>query len=164
VIDEVEKMLHCRDPEYGFLTYKCPKCGDTKIISLACKSRICTRCGKAYNDEWADKLVSSLFAVSHRYMVFTIAEELREVIGVDHGLFKAMMDAVSQKLKQLVVSRRGAVPGVICVLQSFGEDLKLKFHVYVLVSECGLDCRGVWVLVTFFEYGSLRWIWHVSTV
>ena len=48
--------------------------------------------------------------------MFTIAEELREVIDADHGLFKAMMDAVSQTLKQLVVPRRGAVPGVICVL------------------------------------------------
>jgi hypothetical protein len=35
VIDEVEKMLHCRDPEYGFLTYKCPECGATKTIPLA---------------------------------------------------------------------------------------------------------------------------------
>ena len=153
-------MLHCRDPEYGFLTYKCPKCGDTKIIPLACKSRICTRCGKAYTDEWADKLVSSLYGVSHRHMVFTIAEEPRELIDADHGLFKAMMDAVSQTLKQLVVSRRGAVPGVICVLHPFGKNLKLNPHVHVLVTEGGLNCKGEWVPVTFFEYGSLRRIWQ----
>jgi len=29
------------------------------------------------------------------------------------------MDAVSQTLKQLVVPRRGAVPGVICVLHFY---------------------------------------------
>ena len=160
MIDEVEKMLHCRDPEYGFLTYKCPKCGDTKIIPLACKSRICTRCGKAYTDEWADKLVSSLYGVSHRHMVFTIPEELRDVIDVDHGLFKAMMDAVSQTLKQLVASRRGAVPGVICVLHPFGKDLKLNPHVHVLVTEGGLNSLGEWVPVTFFEYSALRRIWQ----
>ncbi|MDR2699466.1 MAG: transposase zinc-binding domain-containing protein [Nitrososphaerota archaeon] len=40
-IDEVEKMLHCRDPKYGFLTYKCSECSTTKTIPLACKSRIC---------------------------------------------------------------------------------------------------------------------------
>jgi len=95
VVDEVEKMLHCRDPEYGFLTFKCPKCGDTKTIPLACKSRNCTRCGKAYTDEWADKLVSSLYAVSHRHMVFTIPEEFRDVLGVDHSLYKVLMDACS---------------------------------------------------------------------
>jgi len=85
------------------------------------------------------------------------------VIDADHGLFKAMMDAVSQTLKQLVVPRRGAVPGVICVLHPFGKDLKLKSHVHVLDIEGGLNSLGVWVSVTFFEYGTLRRIWHVST-
>jgi hypothetical protein len=160
VVDEVEKMLHCRDPEYGFLTYKCAICGASKTIPLACKSRICTRCGKAYTDQWADQLVSSLYAVPHRHMVFTIAEELREVIGADHGLFKAMMDAVSQTLKQLVVPRRGAVPGVICVLHPFGKDLKLNPHVHVLVTEGGLNCKGEWVPISYFEYGALRRIWQ----
>ena len=63
--------------------------------------------GKKYTDEWADELVHSLYGVSHRHMVFTIPEELRVVLGADHGLFKAMMDAVSQTLRQLVKPRRG---------------------------------------------------------
>jgi hypothetical protein len=74
------------------------------------------------------------------------------------------MDAVSRTLKQLVVPRCGVVPGAICVLHLFGADLKLNLHVHVLVTEGGLDCRGEWVSVTFFEYGSLRRIWHVSVV
>ena len=160
VVDEVEKMLHCRDSENGFLTYKCPECGTTKTIPLACKSRICTRCGKTYTDEWADQLVSSLYAVSHRHMVFTIPEELRVVLDADHGLFRAMMDAVSRTLKQLVEQRRGAVPGVICVLHPFGKDLKLNPHVHVLVTEGGLNRKGEWVPVTYFEYSALRRIWQ----
>jgi len=56
-IDEVEKMLHCRDPKYGFLTYKCPECSSTKTVPLACKSRICPQCGKKYADKWSDELV-----------------------------------------------------------------------------------------------------------
>ena len=160
VVEEVEKMLHCRDSESGFLTYKCPECGTTKTIPLACKSRICPRCGKKYTDERADELASSLYAVSHRHMVFTIPEELREVLGADHGLFKVVMDAVSRTLKQLVVPRRGAVPGVICVLHPFGKDLKLNPHVHVLVTEGGLNGEGEWVPITFFEYGSLRRIWQ----
>jgi predicted RNA-binding Zn-ribbon protein involved in translation (DUF1610 family) len=34
-VEEVEKMLHCRDPAYGFLTYKCPKCGEIMDCVLA---------------------------------------------------------------------------------------------------------------------------------
>jgi hypothetical protein len=49
-------MLRCRDPKYGFLTYKCPNCGEVKTIPLTCKSRVCTSCGKKHADEWAEKL------------------------------------------------------------------------------------------------------------
>ncbi|MBM3212827.1 hypothetical protein FJZ33_11445 [Candidatus Poribacteria bacterium] len=31
-IDEVEKMLRCKDPRYGFATYICLICGRQKII------------------------------------------------------------------------------------------------------------------------------------
>jgi len=31
-INEVEKMLHCRDLGYGFLTYKCPECREVKSV------------------------------------------------------------------------------------------------------------------------------------
>jgi len=50
-VAEVEKMLRCRDPDYGFLTYKCPSCGMVKTIAFTCKGRICTSCGKKHADE-----------------------------------------------------------------------------------------------------------------
>ena len=87
-IDEVEKMLHCRDPKYGFLTYKCSACDTAKTIPLACKSRICPQCGKKYADQWADELANRLFAVPHRHMVFTMPEELRVKFEADQSLFK----------------------------------------------------------------------------
>jgi ribosomal protein S27E len=160
VVEEVEKMLHCRDPEYGFLTYKCPECGAVKTIPLACKSRICPSCGKKYADEWADRLAQMLYAVSHRHMVFTIPEELRKVLDADRGLLKVLMDAVSNTMQQMIKERRGAVPGVICVLHIFGKDLELNPHVHVLATEGGLTKRGEWVSVTFLEYGKLRRIWQ----
>lgn len=159
-IDEVEKMLHCRDPEYGFLTYKCPECGATRAIPLACKSRICPSCGKKYADQWADKLAETLFAVSHRHMVFTIPEELRKVLDEDRRLLKTLMDAVSNTMQQMIKERRGAVPGVVCVLHIYGKDLNLNPHVHVLVTEGGLTRKGEWVPVTFLEYGKLRRIWQ----
>jgi len=81
-IDEVEKMLHCRDPKYGFLTYKCAKCDTTKTIPLACKIRICTQCGKKYADLWADELVDRLYVVPHHHMVFTMPEELNCLVKI----------------------------------------------------------------------------------
>jgi adenylate kinase family enzyme/ribosomal protein S27E len=159
-IDEVEKMLHCRDPEYGFLTYKCPECGATKTVPLACKSRICPQCGKKYADEWADQLAQTLYAVPHRHMVFTIPEELRSVLDADRSLLKVLMDAVSNTMQQMIKEKHGAVPGVVCVLHPYGKDMKLNPHVHVLATEGGLTKAGEWVPVSFLEYGALRRIWQ----
>ncbi len=93
-------------------------------------------------------------------MVFTLPMQLRDVVGADHGIFKVMTDAVSKTLKQVVKMWGGAVPGVICVLHPFGDDLKLNPHVHVLVTEGGLNRKNEWVPVTFFEYGALRRIWQ----
>jgi hypothetical protein len=159
-IDEVEKMLHCRDPKYGFLTYKCPDCGATKTIPLACKSRICPQCGKKYTDQWADELASTLYAVPHRHMVFTMPDELRSVFEANQSLFKVLMDAVSNTMQQMIKDKHGAVPGIVCVLHPYGKELNLNPHVHVLLTEGGLTKNGEWVPVGFLEYTSLRRIWQ----
>jgi len=153
-------MLHCRDPQYGFLTYKCPNCGEIKTIAFTCKSRICTSCGKKHADEWADKLAQTLYSVPHRHMVFTIPEQLRKVLQDDHKLLKVLMDAASRTMKQMLKTRRRAVPGVVCVLHPYGRDLQLNPHIHAPATEGGLTKHGEWIPVTFLEYGKLRRIWQ----
>ena len=153
-------MLRCRDPKYGFLTYKCPNCGEVKTIPLTCKSRICTSCGKKHADEWAEKLAQSLHDVPHRHMVFTIPDTLRPVLEKNHQLLRVLMDAVSLTMKRIIADRKKATPGVICVLHPYGKDLGFNPHVHVLATEGGLTKRNEWVNVNFFEYGKLRRIWQ----
>jgi len=160
IISEVENMLRCRDPTHGFLTYSCPQCGELKTVPLACKRRICTSCGKKHADQWADNLAQTLYSVPHRHMVFTIPEQLRQPLQDDHKLLKVLMDAVSHTMKQMIKTRRKAVPGVICVLHPYGKDLTLNPHVHVLATEGGLTKQGEWIPVTFLEYRKLRRIWQ----
>jgi hypothetical protein len=117
-IDEVEKMLHCRDPKYGFLTYKCEACSAIKTIPLACKSRICPQCGKKYADQWASELSDRLYAVPHRHMVFTMPAELRVLFVADQSLFKILMDAVSNTSSRCSKISMGLCRGlfVCCIL------------------------------------------------
>jgi hypothetical protein len=56
-VAEVKKMLHCGDPAYGFATYICLNCGETKRVAFSCKSRVCSSCGKVHADEWSRQLV-----------------------------------------------------------------------------------------------------------
>ena len=51
------------------------------------------------------------------------------------------------------------MPGIVCVLHPYGEELILNPHVYVLLTEGGLTKSGEWILVSFLEYGVLRRIW-----
>jgi hypothetical protein len=153
-------MLHCRDPKYGFLTYKCSQCNVTKTVPLACKSRIRSQCGKKYTDQWADELANRLFVVPHRHMVFTMPEELRAVFEADQSLFKILMDAVSNTMQQMIKDKHRAVPGLVCVLHLYGKELNLNPHVHVLLTEGGLSKAGEWVPVSFLEYGALRRIWQ----
>jgi hypothetical protein len=159
-IDEVEKMLHCRDPKYGFLTYKCSACDAAKTVPLACKSRICPQCGKKYTDQWADEIANRLFVVPRRHMVFTMPEELRALFEVDQSLFKVLMDAVSNTMQQMLKNKHRAVLGIVCVLYPYGKELNLNPHVHVLLTEGGLTKAGEWVPVSFLEYGALRRIWQ----
>jgi len=153
-------MLHCRDPEYGFLTYKCPQCGKIETVPLTCKSRICTSCGKKHADKWADKIASTLYSVPHRHMVFTIPEQLRPLFKADHSLLKVLMDAVSRTLKKTIKDKRKATPGLIAVLHPYGKVLNLNPHVHVLATEGGLTERGEWISVKYIEYRKLRRIYQ----
>ena len=54
-INEVNKMLSCKDESRGFFTYECEHCGITKTVYFGCNSRICTNCGKNHTDKWAPK-------------------------------------------------------------------------------------------------------------
>lgn len=162
-IEEVEKMLQCGDPDKGFATYRCPDCGNIQRIPFTCKSRICTSCGKKHADKWAIQLSMELYDVSHRHIVFTIPDVLRDVFEDDRTRWKIMMDSVNQTMKQMIGTRRkdgDVTPGVICILHPFGKDMKFNPHVHVLVTEGGLDRKSNWVEMRFFPYESLRKIWQ----
>jgi hypothetical protein len=60
-IEEVDRMLHCRDPANGFWMYYCHKCDNYITMHNSCNSRLCTHCGKRYVDQWANKLRKRLF-------------------------------------------------------------------------------------------------------
>ena len=47
-------------------------------------------------------------------------------------------------------------PGFICVLHTFGRDLKWNPHIHVLLSEGGAGNKTVWRGVNYFNYTLLR--------
>jgi len=69
-INEVNKMMSCKDENRGFFKYHCDYCGTDLTIYFGCNSRICTNCGKNHTDKWSKSLEKALFNVPHRHAVF----------------------------------------------------------------------------------------------
>lgn len=163
VKQEVEKMMSCQDPEKGFRTYRCPNCDATKTLPFTCKSRICSSCGKKHADMWSEDLAERMFDVSHRHMVFTIPDILRDVIDTHRSLLRVLSDAVGNTMKLLINERRKhdtVIPGIISVLHPYGKGLNFNPHIHAIVTEGGLASDNTWVEVSYIPYAKLRKTWQ----
>jgi len=155
-VAEVEKMLACGDPAHGYATYICLNCGETVRVCFSCKSRVCSRCGKVYADEWAQQLTSRMFNVTHRHITFTIPAELWSMLEAEPVWRKELFGAANRTLRQVLK----AEPGIVMVLHPYGKDLKVNYHLHGLVTEGGLTEAGAWEDQPFLSYKALRKRWQ----
>ena len=155
VIEAVSKMLRCGTREMGYAIYMCTNCRQhpEKIVFFTCKSRFCTSCGKAYVDNWVEKMSTQILDVSHRHLVFTIPEQLRAKIYWNRELLKVLSDTAAKVVMENI---QDATAGIITVVHTFGRNLGFNPHVHVLMTEGGLDDGVNWVDVSFLSYSKLR--------
>ena len=108
-----------------------------------------------------DKTVDEIIDVSHRHLVFTIPEELRDIIFKDRSLIKVMMDYASKASLEVLQSKgSAAVPGILALVHTFGRDLKFHPHVHILMTEGGLTGQEKWDDIPFLPYNLLRRKWQ----
>lgn len=159
-IAEVEKMLGCGDLANGFATYICLNCGEQVKVAFSCKSRVCSSCGKVHADEWAKQLGARLFNVTHRHITFTVPSELWPHFEAHPEWRGVLFAAANETLRQLI---RGE-PGIVMVLHPYGKDLKVNYHLHVLVTEGGLDEADNWHEQSYISYAGLRKIWQAAVL
>jgi hypothetical protein len=155
-IAEVEKMLGCGDLAKGYATYICLNCGETQRVCFSCKSRVCSSCGKVHADEWAAQMSSRMFNVTHRHITFTISDELWPLLETYPAGRKVLFGAANRTLRKVMKGE----PGSVMVLHPYGKDLKVNYHVHVVVTEGGLNEGEEWVAQPFLSYYKLRKIWQ----
>ena len=49
ILEEVEKVINCQNPDKGFALYTCPTCHIQKRVPFTSKSRFCNCCGAKYS-------------------------------------------------------------------------------------------------------------------
>ena len=153
---EVEKMLGCGELSNGYSTYICLDCGEQVKVGFSCKSRVCSRCGKVHADDWSAQLVGRLLNVVHRHMTFTVGAELWGYFAEHPESRELLYEAANATLRGVM---RGE-PGIVMVLHPYGKDLKVNYHLHILVTEGGLDEEYQWHSQGYISYSGLRKVWQ----
>ena len=159
VIENVDKMIHCGDPSHGGAMYGCPHCGNLRFVAFRCKSRFCPSCGNKYNQLRSFHMSCKLVSCVHRHCVFTIPEELRIFFLKDRSLLGLLFSSVRDVVLRMFFNLNHSenfTPGFICVLHTFGRDLKWNPHIHALISEGGAGNFTPWRIVKHFNYSFLR--------
>ena len=166
--ENVERMLSCGDIREGYYEYGCEACGATRKVGFTCKSRLCLRCFKTAVDDWLEQAGSVLFeGVVHRQVVLTVPKVLRPLIVSDAKFLKAFMDAGAAAVKTLIEQWRPKQRirvGIMAVLQLHGRSGNQNPHLHFVVSEGGVDAKGHWRAVNYFDTRKLRKQWQYQVL
>lgn len=159
VIENVEKMINCGDPSFGGAMYTCPSCGNFKYVPFRCHSSFCPTCGNMYAIDRTTSMSFKIINVQHRHCVFTIAGKLRPLFLNDRSLLNCLFSAVNSVVTHMFHKDNKTelfTPGFICVLHTFGRDLKWNPHIHCLISEGGIGNSLHWRHKKHFNYRLLR--------
>ena len=76
VFEEVNKIINCGNPDYGYALYVCEHCGKFLKVPFRCKSRFCNTCGVKYAQDRALSMIQKSIRCKHRHIVFTMSDKL----------------------------------------------------------------------------------------
>lgn len=162
---EVNRMIGCGDEMKGYTKYCCEACGESKKVAFTCKSRFCHSCGKIYTDNWIEDFTNRMINAPHKHLVFTIPEALREVFLKERKLLEVMTISAADTIKGWCIAgnkKEKRVPGMVCVIHTFGRDLKWNPHVHMMMTMGAIGESGLWKKIDFIPYEMLRKRWETT--
>jgi hypothetical protein len=145
----MQRLKACRTAALGYHAYRCTGegCGHIKYQYHSCRDRHCPNCGALKKQEWIEARMQELLAVKYYHVVFTLPHELNSlVLGHRKLLYKLLFDASSQTLLTFAKDPQylDALPGVISVLHTWGQQLSFHPHIHCIVSGGGITSNNAW--------------------
>src|SRR5450759_349544 len=149
----VQKVLQrikvCRTAALGYHVYQCTNddCGHVKYQYHSCRDRHCPNCGAEKKQQWIEARMQELLPVKYYHVVFTLPHELNSLaLGHRKPLFKLLFDASAATLLCFAKDPKylGAIPGIISVLHTWGQQLSFHPHIHSIVSGGGIADGNVW--------------------
>ena len=163
VFDEVEKIMNCGNPDYGYALYVCEHCKKFVKVPFRCKSRFCNTCGVKYAQDRAFSMTKKSIRCKHRHIVFTMSDKLWPYFlkyrNLLDGLFSSASSAILSWFYELNKSQN-FTPGIMCTLHTFGRDLKWNPHIHMLCTEGGAGNTEVFRIIKHINFKALRFRWQ----
>jgi hypothetical protein len=152
----VARYLDCGILHRGFARIRCPECQKELLLAFSCKGRgLCPSCGAKRAAAFAAFLRDEVVAdVGHAQWVFTVPKLLRPYFMHHRELLGPLCTAAWETARELMAvaagGERGFRPGMVAVVQTFGDQLNLHPHVHALVTRGGWT-SGQWVPVPYVD-------------
>ncbi len=149
------RSLDCVIFERGFARVRCPDCAAESLLAFSCKGRgLCPSCGAKRAAEFAAFLKDEVVAdVGRAQWVFTVPKLLRPYSIHHRQLLGPLCAAAWQTVRELMAvaagEEKGFRPGMVAVVQTFGDQLNLHPHVHALVTRGGWTADGAWMPIPY---------------
>jgi hypothetical protein len=155
VREVVERYLDCANPMCGFARIRCPECARDYLLTFSCKTRhFCPSCHTKRREAWSIWLGRHLLLrVPHRQVVFTIPKMVRPFFRYKRALLSDLYLCAVRAIGKYMKAQadRDLMPGVVAVIQTFGNRLNFHPHLHMLVTEGGRTSDGSFHPVPIFN-------------
>lgn len=134
-------ILACRTPSMGCSVSSCQDCGHVAIHYNSCRNRNCPNCQAVLKEVWIDQRKAEVIDAPYFHVVFTVPARLNALIYANQELLYSLMHTCcAQTLLECSQNPRflGAIPGIIQVLHTWGQELNFHPHIHCIVSGAGL--------------------------
>jgi len=147
----IHLLSACGTSALGSHFEQCDHCQHTCKANNSCRNRHCPRCQQKDKLEWAAKRMDELLPMGYYHLVFTIPHQLNLLcLQNKKTMYGLLFKAVSETALELVRDPKhlGADTGLICVLHTWGQNMKEHPHLHCIMPAGGLSFdREHWVHV-----------------
>ena len=134
-------IMACKSGALGCNVSICEECGHQEIHNNSCRNRNCPNCQAMLKELWIDARRSEVIDGAYFHVIFTVPAELNPIIYANQKLLYALLHEASAKtLLELSADKKylGAMPAIIQVLHTWGQELNYHPHIHCIISGAGL--------------------------
>jgi hypothetical protein len=148
----IYRYLDCGILYNGFACVQCGKCGHEFLLAYSCKRRhFCPSCHQKRVVEFGEWLCEEVIKMLRRYFLYD-----RKLLS---DLSRCAWETLRVFIKE-VNPDKGAVPGAVIAIQSFGDFLGYNPHAHILLTDGCFHENGMFKVASHFDPKALEEIFR----